>query len=848
MKRLHLFLFLFCLLLTVPSQAKIIYVDANAPGANNGQNWANAYNYLQDALNDADSAVKPVEIRVAEGIYTPDSNSADPNGSGDRTATFQLTNGVAIEGGYAGFSEPDPNARHIDLHETILSGDLDGDDVEVADPCDLRDEPTRAENSYHVSTANGTDASAILNGLTIAGGNANHVPHSPMWDFTKIRGGGVYNEDGGAVFSNCTFVGNFAGGGGGIYNKGGDLLLVNCTFAGNCARPVFDPVWGWSGNGSGGGMGNRGGNPMLTDCTFSGNFASSGGGMDNSGGGPTLRRCTFSGNSAIGGGGMYNGSSPDVTQTLTDCTFSGNSATTGGGMSHCSGNPTLVNCTFIGNSAVNGGGMFYYESIYGNPTLIGCTFSGNSASDEGGGMYNWDADLTVTNCTLSGNSAEHGGGIHNKGSSPTLTNCIVWGNDGEEINGSPADVTYSDIEGGWPGEGNIDVDPCFADVGYWDPNGTPNDPNDDFWIDGDYHLKSEGWRWDANRKVWTWDEVTSPCIDAGNPGCPLGNEPNEPNNIRINMGAYGGTAEASKTPSNWRNIADLTNDWIVDFNDLKVFVRHWLETGECIPSDLDRSQFVDFNDFAIFGLQWSQPSASEPGMTFQIDDCDMEEGLSLPMSEEPNQPRFSVWVEGRYIHFEDLMYANCCPDELGLDKEINGKQITLYEIGYGGMCDCMCYFPITATLGPFEDGTYTVEVFDNYGKSLGVVEVTIGGSTGPSITYQIEDCNRDASDVFAAKPPDLTRFKVTVEGSYIHFEDMMYANCCPDELELEMTVEDNLITIYEIEYTSEGCRCMCSFPITATLGPFEPGIYTLEVYEDWGGFIASTTVVIAPPE
>lgn len=65
------------------------------------------------------------------------------------------------------------------------------------------------------------------------------------------------------------------------------------------------------------------------------------------------------------------------------------------------------------------------------------------------------------------------------------------------------------------------------------------------------------------------------------------------------MGAYSGTAEASKSPANWRSIADMTNDWVVDSNDLKVFVDYWLKAGQCIPGDLDRSQSVDFADFAL---------------------------------------------------------------------------------------------------------------------------------------------------------------------------------------------------------------------------------------------------------
>jgi hypothetical protein len=61
-----------------------------------------------------------------------------------------------------------------------------------------------------------------------------------------------------------------------------------------------------------------------------------------------------------------------------------------------------------------------------------------------------------------------------------------------------------------------------------------------------------------------------------------------------------------------------------------------------------------------------------------------------------------------------------------------------------------------------------------------------------------------------------------------------------------MTVEDDLITIYEIEHTPmPPCPCYCDYPITATLGPFQPGSYTLDVYDD-GTFIGTTNVTIPP--
>lgn len=110
------------------------------------------------------------------------------------------------------------------------------------------------------------------------------------------------------------------------------------------------------------------------------------------------------------------------------------------------------------------------------------------------------------------------------------------------------------------------------------------------------------------------------------------------------------------------------------------------------------------------------------------------------------------------------------------------------------------------------------------------------------MSYNIEDCDPGAMSATGDK--DALRFSATAGGNYILFEDMMVANCCSDEQVLEMTVEGNLITLYEIEYYTYLCTCICDYPVTATLGPFAPGTYTLEVYEDVGGFIGSTIVII----
>jgi len=372
-----------------------IYVDTDAGGSNSGDSWVNALTDLQLGLNLAQSCGLS-EIWVAEGTYTP-------TGGTNRSATFQLQNGVAIYGGFAA-TETDLSQRDWETNVTILSGDLNGDDSGFTN---------NNENSYHVVKGDYTDATAILDGFTIRGGNAN--------------GGGVDDS------------------GGGMSNNDSSPTLTNLIFDGNSA------VWG------GGGMSNSGSNLVLTGVTFSGNTAQYGGGMLNgNGSNPVLTDVTFSGNTGSAGGGMHNHlSSPQ----LTDVIFSDNTATGGGGIFNNDSSPTVINTIFSGNSAADeGGGMLNFSNS--SPTLTNVTFSGNSATD-GGGMFNTgNSNPIIQNSILWGNTATSGG--------PQIFN--------EIIDDSTPTISYSLVQGcggsgpGWDsslgtdGGHNLDVDPQFVDA------------------------------------------------------------------------------------------------------------------------------------------------------------------------------------------------------------------------------------------------------------------------------------------------------------------------------------------------------------------------------------------------
>ena len=466
---------LLCWCLALSVQAATWYVKPNGSDGNTGASWEQAFRTLQQALAVATAGD---EIWVAAGAYYPDEGPGQTNN--DRSSTFQLRNGVGVFGGFAG-TETLRTQRNWVSNVTILSGNIDqsGDN---------------SGNAYSVATGSATDATAVLDGFTVKDGNSDDSGGGMFIGFgsptvrnctftanSAVNGGGMAIFFGSPTISNCTFSGNSttAGSGGGMWIFEGSPTISNCTFSGNSA------------GGSGGGMGFLEGSPTISHCTFSGNTASiDGGGMFTALGSATISFCTFSGNTAGSGGGMSNvGNSP----TINQCTFSGNLAGSGGGMNNFSSSPTVSQCTFSGNTAGSGGGM---NNSAGSPTISRCIFSGNSATSWAGALANAQSSSSIANSLFYNNSAPIGGAVFHfgMGSNLGLTNCtiavntsegvegigagvilildgtasvvnsILWGNsDGLSVFGNgAAGVSYSIVQGGYSGEGNLNADPFFV--------------------------------------------------------------------------------------------------------------------------------------------------------------------------------------------------------------------------------------------------------------------------------------------------------------------------------------------------------------------------------------------------
>lgn len=489
----------------------VVYCDARAPGNNSGSSWTNAYVCLQDALKVAGPGV---EVRVAQGVYKPDRRyeiRRDGNrvvASGKRTDSFVLPSGGALKGGYAGYGAANPDQRDIVAFKSILSGDLAGNDIPLKDYdwqsiAAFVQDKSRTDNSQTVLMTGAGGGTPVVEGFTITGGHAGvqypiHGRGDAASATTEMDGAGAFLSSGSPRFVRCTFRLNTtrageagaAGGagvlcmnvsptfvecdfrenfafasagtciGGAMRNIRANPVLTNCTFTGNVAAGVDGQYWG-------GAIANYNSSPTITGCQFRANLAvrSRGGAVFNSErSDPILLDCVFESNLADYGGAIYNNdfSSP----TVTRCTFLANQASYGRGGAILTGTnctSAVLECRFIGNSAAHEGGAL---CVGGQPAFANCLFLANVASHGAVVFAEQHAYATFINCTLTGNTAsQNGGAIYGRQSTTRAINCILWSNGPQEVylENASAEITYSNVQGVWAGEGNIHSDPRFLD-------------------------------------------------------------------------------------------------------------------------------------------------------------------------------------------------------------------------------------------------------------------------------------------------------------------------------------------------------------------------------------------------
>ena len=183
-----------------------------------------------------------------------------------------------------------------------------------------------------------------------------------------------------------------------------------------------------------------------------------------------LNMCLFTGNTALGNAGaILNEGGQFIAR---GCVFTRNYPRAV--LDDNSNDPTFTDCTFSGNSSRSSGGAALVVAA----TFSNCLFTGNVAgrrssggfsnAEEGGAVYALET-VTLNNCTFSENYAGSGHAVRSRFTD--ANNCIFWG-PGEQIpemyrHLGWATVRYSVISSDWPGEGNIDADPCFVEPGYW---------------------------------------------------------------------------------------------------------------------------------------------------------------------------------------------------------------------------------------------------------------------------------------------------------------------------------------------------------------------------------------------
>ncbi|EDY81680.1 hypothetical protein VDG1235_1298 [Verrucomicrobiia bacterium DG1235] len=446
-----LLLILFGLILTTLSAGRIIYVSDNAADGGDGSSWEDAFNYLQDALDQTLSGGSD-EIWITSGIYYPDDGVSVS--SGDRLATFALKSGIAIYGGFAG-DELSIEERVPQENPTILSGEIfPGVEnslfwslhvIKAGDQSTLDNliiEKGNANGSGELGKGGGiyTVSEIVLVDCTLRNNSANgygggvfgNVKASTS-SFTNNtandgQGGAIYGD---TTADNCTFTENSGSQGAVIF---GNANVTNCIFEGNLAvvRGSAISAFKLTVNAENcifknntGGRAVSNGDPTLIDCVFEGNV---GGAVE---GNVNAEGCEFINNSSAGGGAL----SIKNSGKIENCKFYGNTATTvtGGAISGAFANFTVSQSEFRNNSASTDGGAI--SGAFGEISINACIFDSNTANENGGAVDAREGIAKIRNSVFFRNSGKQGGAIND---SAELINCTIQSNVSSQVDSGGA--------------------------------------------------------------------------------------------------------------------------------------------------------------------------------------------------------------------------------------------------------------------------------------------------------------------------------------------------------------------------------------------------------------------------
>jgi len=609
-----------CALLASPASllAGTIYVDDDNTGGPWDGSPANPYQYIQDGIT---NAIRGGTVLVRDGTYT---------GALNRNLDFSGKEITLVS--EHGASSTIIDCEHVDRGFFFHSGEMP---AAVVDGFTI----TNGSADYGAAVACWYNSNPQIKNCTMTGNDANH------------EGGGIDCWNSSPTITGCTITSNTADeGGGGINCYLGSPTLVggaaagrevnarsdecsptiaHCTISWNTAYGLDAPTY--SGGGAihcdastptiehctmrgntsayyGGGIECRNGAlPGISVCTFDTNSAvgGEGGGIASWQSSPTVEDCAFISNASgggDGGGGIFVWSGPAV---IAHCLLLGNtSQAPGGGISitHCGPEIEIRHCSLVNNTATAYGGGIYCGG-YASPGIHNCLIVGNAVTAQfGGGIEAYfGSHPAITNCTITGNSAPvQGGAISCSGppddpSHPTLTNCILWQNTPDEIgleNTSSPIVTCCDVDGGWPGAGNIDDDPLFVTGPL-----------------GDYYLSQTA----------AGQESQSPCVDTGSDtAANLG--------LDVRTTRTDHLADASTVDMGYHSPrcpgglpGDVDGNGVVDGLDLTAVLSAW-ETVPGDPlwnanADLDCNGVVDGLDLTAVISNWTTAVATAPEST-----------------------------------------------------------------------------------------------------------------------------------------------------------------------------------------------------------------------------------------